>query len=156
MRITPETLVDIELIKQVKYRYLRAVDTRDWELLATTLTEDVHATYGERISVNSREELVNTLRESMPENMISEHHAHHPEIEIHGDHAEGKWTLHDQVLIADLGFFLAGSAFYEDSYRKVNGDWLISATGYVRNLEYVMDTRQIESFTVTDNFFAHK
>ena len=31
---------DIDDIKQVKYRYLRALDTKNWEEFADTLTED--------------------------------------------------------------------------------------------------------------------
>lgn len=45
MPISPEDLVDLEAIKTVKYRYLRAVDLRDWELLASVLTEDATAAY---------------------------------------------------------------------------------------------------------------
>jgi hypothetical protein len=45
MTVTPEDLADIEAIKALKYRYLRAVDLRDWDLLVSTLTEDATAAY---------------------------------------------------------------------------------------------------------------
>ena len=35
-------LADIEAIKQVKYRYLRALDTKHWDDYADTLTEEWH------------------------------------------------------------------------------------------------------------------
>ena len=40
-----ETLFAIEAIKKLKYTYLRAVDTHDWALLESTLTEDCSARY---------------------------------------------------------------------------------------------------------------
>ena len=39
----------IEAIKQVKYRYLRALDTKHWDDFADTLTEDVVGDYGESL-----------------------------------------------------------------------------------------------------------
>ena len=40
---------DIDEIKQVKYRYLRALDTKHWDDFADTLTEDVIGDYGASI-----------------------------------------------------------------------------------------------------------
>ena len=39
-------LQEIEAIKRVKYRYLRALDTKHWEDFADTLTEDIVGDYG--------------------------------------------------------------------------------------------------------------
>lgn len=33
-------------ITRLKYRYARALDTKDWDELANTLTPDAHAVYG--------------------------------------------------------------------------------------------------------------
>ena len=40
---------DIEDIQRVKYRYLRALDTKHWDEFADTLTEDVIGDYGESL-----------------------------------------------------------------------------------------------------------
>ena len=40
---------EIDEIKQVKYRYLRALDTKHWDDFADTLTEDVIGDYDESI-----------------------------------------------------------------------------------------------------------
>ena len=50
-----ETLFAIEAIKKLKYTYLRAVDTHDWALLESTLTEDyaAHATMVENIALTT-------------------------------------------------------------------------------------------------------
>ena len=52
--------------KQVKYRYLRALDTKHWDEFADTLTEDVVGEYGESIGeehhFTDRDELVDFMR----------------------------------------------------------------------------------------------
>lgn len=40
---------DIDEIKNVKYRYLRALDTKDWAAFTETLTENVVGEYGESL-----------------------------------------------------------------------------------------------------------
>ena len=40
---------DIEEIERLKYRYLRALDTKHWDEFADTLTEDVVGDYGESL-----------------------------------------------------------------------------------------------------------
>jgi hypothetical protein len=53
---------DIDEIQRVKYRYLRALDTKHWDEFAATLTEDVVGRYGESIGeehhFTNRDELV--------------------------------------------------------------------------------------------------
>ena len=44
-RLTPEDLVEIEAIKQVKYRYARCLDQKLWDEMGDLLTEDAVAEY---------------------------------------------------------------------------------------------------------------
>ncbi len=44
---------DIDEIMRVKYRYLRALDTKHWDEFADTLTEDIVGDYGSSRSVRS-------------------------------------------------------------------------------------------------------
>ena len=76
-----------EPIEQVKYRYLRALDTKDWDAFADTLTEDVTGDYGDRLHFTNRTELVEYMRSSIGPGMITEHRVTHPEITIDGDSA---------------------------------------------------------------------
>ena len=56
-------LLIIEKIKQLKYRYFRAVDRHDWTLLATTLTEDCVARYDNgKYGFDGRENLIAGLK----------------------------------------------------------------------------------------------
>ena len=45
--MTPEDLVEIELIKQVKYKYLRVLDQHEFDEMRSVLTEDVEARYSD-------------------------------------------------------------------------------------------------------------
>ncbi len=147
--MTPEDLVEIEAIKQVKYRYLRAVDTRDWDLLASTLTDDATSAYSSgTLSYEGRDAIIKFLSESMPEkDMLTSHKVHHPEIELTGpDTADARWALEDVVIILSAGLTLRGAAYYEDKMRKVDGQWRIAHTGY-RRLYEEMTPRKDENLT---------
>ena len=45
--MTPEDLVEIELIKQLKYKYQRILDLHEFDEMRTVLTADVVARYGD-------------------------------------------------------------------------------------------------------------
>ena len=86
-------IADIEAIKQVKYRYLRALDTKRWDDFADTLTDDVIGDYGssvgEELHFTNRVDLVNYMRKSLGPAVITEHRVTHPEITVTGDEASG-------------------------------------------------------------------
>lgn len=133
---------DIEDIKQVKYRYLRALDTKDWATFADTLTEDVTGDYGESLGEDhrftDRDALVEFMRASLGPDIVSEHRVSHPEIVVTGDEATGTWYLQDRVIAAEFNFMLIGAAFYRDRYRRTPDGWKISATGYDRTYDASM------------------
>jgi hypothetical protein len=133
---------DIDEIKRVKYRYLRALDTKDWDEFADTLTEDVSGDYGESLGEDhrftNRDELVNFMRTSLGPEIITEHRVTHPEITIEGDEASATWSLQDRVIAPDFNFMLIGAAFYRDRYRRTSDGWKISATGYDRTYDASM------------------
>lgn len=130
----------IEAIKRVKYRYLRALDTKHWDDFADTLTEDIVGDYGSSLGkehhFTNRADLVEFMRTSMPAGVITEHRVSHPEITLDDhDEAEGIWYLQDRVIVAEFNFMLFGAAFYRDRYRKTEDGWKICATGYQRTYE---------------------
>lgn len=152
--LTPADLVEIEAIKTVKYRYIRAVDLRDWDLLATTLTEDACARYAAgKLSFDGRDAIVAFLRDSMPpKEMLSAHRVHHPEIELTGpDTATARWSLDDVVIFPAANFMIRGAAYYEDELVKKDGEWRIKQTGYRRIYE---ESLSREGITLTDDWWA--
>jgi hypothetical protein len=136
---------DVEAIKQVKYRYLRALDTKHWDDFADTLTEDVRGDYGQSIGAElhftNRTDLVDYMRSALGPTVITEHRVTHPEIIVTGDIASGNWYLQDRVIVADFDFMLIGAAFYRDQYRRTEDGWKISATGYDRTYDATMSLK---------------
>lgn len=133
-------LEDIEAIKQLKYRYFRALDCKHWEELAGTLTADATAAYdGGRYSFQGRQAIVEFLRDALGSpRVVSMHHGHHPEIELDTESAaRGTWYLRDMVIFRDAGMVIHGAAFYADEYVKRDGAWKIRSTGYERTFEWI-------------------
>lgn len=136
---------DIDEIKGVKYRYLRALDTKHWDDFADTMTDDVIGDYGSSLGEShhftDRESLVAYMRASLPANVVSEHRVTHPEISVDGDEATAIWYLQDRVIVAEADFMLIGAAFYHDRYRRTPDGWRISATGYQRTYDATMSLK---------------
>jgi hypothetical protein len=144
---------DDEQIRQLKYRYLRALDLKLWDEFADTLTPDVSTDYGERVSFDNRDAVVEYMRAALPASIITVHQVHHPEISVTGDDATGRWYLQDIVLVTEQKLMLTGAAFYEDGYRRGDdGGWRISRTGYQRSFEAIQPLPDGWQFTA--NRFA--
>lgn len=134
---------DIRAIETLKYRYLRAVDTKDWDALAETLTEDVHTDYGSQFGgrplvFDDRDDVLAYCRKAMGTSLVTEHRVSHPIIEIDDAdprRATGSWYLQDRVIVPDYDMMIIGAAFYEDVYRNTTDGWRIAATGYQRTFE---------------------
>jgi SnoaL-like domain len=137
-----DAAADLAAIKRVKYRYLRALDTKHWHDFADTLTDDVRGDYGSSVGkelhFTNRTDLVEYMRSACGPNVVTEHRVTHPEIDVTGDTASGRWYLQDRVIVPEFDFMLIGAAFYRDQYRRTDGGWRISATGYDRTYEATM------------------
>jgi hypothetical protein len=153
---TTRTLYEFEQIRQLKYRYFRAIDTHDWTLLEQCLTEDCEARlYGGRYAYDGRDAFVSSLRELIGKpTFLTMHHGHHPELTlVSADHACGVWFLQDHAINLEEDYLLHGTAFYDDQYVKQDGVWRIHATRHERLFESV--TSPIPpSFSLTANRFA--
>jgi SnoaL-like domain len=149
---------DFEEIQRVKYRYLRALDTKHWDEFSDTLTDDVIGDYGESLGeehhFTDRASLVAFMRESMPADMITEHRVTHPEIDVDGDEATGTWYLQDKVIVPKYDFMLIGAGFYHDRYRRTAEGWKISVTGYDRTYDASMSVAAL-NFKVKSGRAVH-
>ena len=133
--VNPADLATIRDIEHLKYRYLRTLDLKLWDDFAQTLAEDIHATYGTRLTFSGRDQVVDYMRESLPGTIITLHQCHHPEITVDGDSAVGTWYLEDKVLVTDQKLMLTGASFYTDTYRRGDAGWQIAKTTYIRTFE---------------------
>jgi len=126
----------LEELRQLKYRYLRSLDLKQWDEFADTLAEDIEASYGSRLSFSGRDAVVDYMRTSLPGTIITVHQCHHPELTVDGDNATGTWYLEDKVIVTEFRMLLTGAAFYNDTYtRGADGAWRISRTSYIRSYE---------------------
>ncbi|MBF4163540.1 nuclear transport factor 2 family protein [Nocardioides acrostichi] len=151
--LTPALLVDLEAIKQLKYRYLRTLDTKDWDAFEACFTPDVTADYA-GLDFADRAALVDYMRTNLGAGLITEHQVHHPEITIDGARAHGRWYLRDRVLVPAMNYLLEGAAFYEDDYVRTDDGWRVSHTGYRRTYELTLDLADWPSAKVADTWGA--
>jgi hypothetical protein len=154
---TLEELLEIYAIQQLKHRYLRCLDQKGWDDLRTLLTDDCHAIYGGGAKeLDGADAILGFLTESMGSHgMLTSHRCTQPEIELLGPgEAAGRWALEDVVIHQDFGVTIHGASFYEDRYRKVDGEWRICATGYKRTYEEIWPRASIEGLRISADFWA--
>ncbi len=121
-------LLEVESIKCLKARYFRAMDTKDWDLLAFCFTEDLEADFraGPGMLANGRETYISQLRQILAD-AVTIHHGHMPEIALlDNGEATGIWAMEDIVILP--GLTLQGWGHYHERYRKEEGAWRISHT----------------------------
>jgi 3-hydroxyisobutyrate dehydrogenase-like beta-hydroxyacid dehydrogenase/ketosteroid isomerase-like protein len=129
---------EIEQIKQLKARYFRLLDTKDWDGFADLFTDDCEhllPTDDPRPLVPNAQYLVD-IRRTL-EHAITVHHGHMPEIELTGPgEARGTWAMTDDVEIPRDGeppMRLKGAGHYHEIYRKGDdGRWRISSKRNIR------------------------
>lgn len=128
---------DIYAIQRLKYAYCRFLDTKDFASLAGLMTEDVTVTYGGgAITLSGRQAVQDYLSKAMESpRMLTSHLVSHPEIDVDGDTATGRWALVDTVIVEDANVVIRGASLYEDRYVRTAEGWRITHTGYKRLFE---------------------
>jgi SnoaL-like domain len=143
-------LVAIEDIKQLKARYFRFMDTRDWAAMATVFCRDAHfdCTEGSRLQsldgewrgrvgpvTVGREAIMAWISGSF-ENVVSVHHGHCHEITLDSaTEAHGVIAMEDYIRTADRRQNLVhGLGHYHERYRIEEGAWRIARTKLTRLL----------------------
>jgi len=152
-------LVAIEKIKQLKYRYFRTLDLRDWTAFGDCLAEDVVARYGtmamgEPLHFDSRAGVVEYMAANLGPGLLTTHIANHPEIAVAGDTASATWAFEDTVIATDFNMVIRGAGYYNDTYRRdADGVWRIASTGYERIYEAMTSLADTPSFKLIANRF---
>lgn len=127
---------DTEAIRQLKARYFRLMDTKDWDGFRNLFTTDV------RIDVSSEGSgvfegvdaflamLVPTLQD-----LTTVHHGHMPEIELtSATTAAAVWAMEDHLWWPEGGPLVSmhGYGHYHDTYRRTDDGWRISSSRLTR------------------------
>ena len=153
--MTPDDLLTLREIEQLKYRYLRTLDLKDWDAFAEVFEPGATGSYGEGLQFGSAAEIVSFMRGSLGPDIITVHQVHHPEIALRSrSTASGTWMLMDRVIAVPPGVLIEGASMYRDDYRRgSDGRWRISHTGYERIYESTMSLADWRSWKLTANRF---
>lgn len=120
-------------ICNVKARYCRLLDTKDWAGWGDLFTEDcrLDTTASGGPVYNGRAEIVAGVKQAIDPAKTA-HQVHSPEIEIDGDSARAVWAMQDRVIWSDE-IALTGYGHYHEDYRRCgDGQWRISAQSLTR------------------------
>lgn len=128
-------LLDLEHIKQLKARYCRFVDTKQWERLRALFTEDVRFEGLGSAPMGATLDMFITGIATRFRDAVSIHYCPNPDIVITGPNtARGIWSMMDYVQWP-VGFSpreapdatgFRGFGHYEEEYRRVGTDWKIA------------------------------
>ncbi|UVO52660.1 nuclear transport factor 2 family protein [Sphingomonas sp. SUN039] len=131
---------DWRAICELKARYCRCLDTKDWAGYAAVFTDDVvidtTAAGGPRFE--GRDIAVAGVRAAV-ERAITTHHVHNPEILVDGDTATAIWAMQDRNIWPE-GRALLGFGHYHERYVRTDGKWRIAESRLTRlHIDYVGD-----------------
>jgi hypothetical protein len=134
-----EASAELEQLKQLKARYCRLLDAKDWSgwrsLLADDFVGDTSESGGPRIV--GADAFVAFVRKNLAQRK-SVHQVHAPELELlSGTTARGIWALEDVIRFAP-GLNFRGYGHYHESYEKVDGRWRIKSSKLTRLREDIV------------------
>jgi hypothetical protein len=146
-------LLAIEDIRQLKARYYRCMDTKDWEGLAAVFAEDAvfdlrevnslrHPLTGawsppfggEDVVYRGHSAVLKMIRDAVTR-LVTVHHGHMGEIEITGETtARAIWAMEDVIRNAPGETYLSmhGMGHYHDTYVCGPQGWRIQTTRITR------------------------
>lgn len=134
-------LSDIEQIQQMKYRFLRGLDTNDRDLLAASFTPSAVLDWQsgtQRTPVTGLGGILAVLGHYRPD-QVPVHQAHHPEIVLTGpDQAEGLWMVHSVVLDQGAQTRREAVGIHHERYRRTDGGWRIAESRSRRVFEFLL------------------
>jgi uncharacterized protein (TIGR02246 family) len=133
LSIEGEIMDNIEAIKQLKARYFRTMDTKDWTGMRRVFTDDVvmDTTAAGGDVVAGADKFLEFLQPTLHD-AITVHHGHMPEIEISSPTtASGIWALQDTIIWPD-GTRMEGYGHYHETYEQVAGEWRIKTSTLTR------------------------
>ena len=135
-----ERLLAIEEIKQVKARYFRFMDMKDWADFTSVFAPDASVDYAPEAADSSEWKAsgaanVVALVRKVVGPAVSIHHGHMAEVEV-----TSPGTAHAIFAMEDLIFWPEGSrhktlhgwGHYHETYEKIDGKWVIKTLKLTR------------------------
>jgi uncharacterized protein (TIGR02246 family) len=122
-----ERLQAIEAIKQLKARYFRTMDTKDWVAMRNVFADDVVIDTTEDAGgepIVGADTFISFLQDVIGP-VTTVHHGHMAEIEVTSDTtASAVWSMED-LLRWPEGAEMHGYGHYYETYEKLDGEWRI-------------------------------
>jgi hypothetical protein len=133
---------DLDQIRELKARYARYADTKQWDKVAGLFTADAVMRFrdvdGELLNEVTAAEFARSIGGRVGAGQPV-HHLFSHEVTFSSDStAAGVWAMedlifHDRANNPDAPFsFMHGFGHYHDTYRKVGGTWYISGSELTR------------------------
>lgn len=120
---------DVEAIRQLKARYCRLMDTKDWAAYRRLFTDGVVVDTTESGGgvVRGADAFLAFLVDAIGD-VVTVHQCHTPEIEVTGPStALGVWAMEDMLRWPD-GSELHGYGHYHETYEKSAAGWRIASS----------------------------
>lgn len=132
-------LVAIEAIKQLRARYFRCVDTKDWKGLRELFCAHARLHFADsNLGPQPVEEAMEFIRTALAD-AITVHHGHMPEIHLDSpDRAHGVWAMSDELHWPENSsnpfgiLHCRGAGHYHETYERHAGQWLIASLKLTR------------------------
>ncbi|HEY8119776.1 MAG TPA: alpha/beta hydrolase fold domain-containing protein [Myxococcota bacterium] len=124
-RTDADALAAIQAIQQLKARYFRLMDTKQWDALRAVFARDARLVDEEsKTSWRGREAIASGIARVLAK-ARTVHQGHMPEIELLSDtEARGTWAMNDWVDTPE--FTLDGWGHYHERYVFEDGAWRIA------------------------------
>ena len=126
-----ERFFDYKAIIELKARFGRLADVKDWDGFADLFTEDCEFDFGNGQSMVGGRNYAEVVRDQL-DGAVSIHRAYMPEIDFVGDNeARGIWAVNDYIewMAGAQSGKRSGQMGYGreyETYRKVDGAWKIA------------------------------
>jgi hypothetical protein len=137
-----QELEDREAIKELKGRYFRLVDEKDWDAWRGLFTDDATFDFGDGTVIEGADAFVDAVRGMVDGTNVARtvHHGHMPELSFDGPtEARGSWVLADYLEWEpdpETGGRrgVRGYGHEVETYRKLDGEWKIATwvLSYIR------------------------
>jgi uncharacterized protein (TIGR02246 family) len=126
-----QRLLDIEAIKQLKARYFRSIDRKEWDAFGEVFARDAVLEVPEVDMVTNGRDAIVAFVSGVLAGTQTVHHGHMPEITLTGqDTARGTWAMFDYVEWPSAApadrIGLQGYGHYVEEYVREDGEWRIS------------------------------
>jgi hypothetical protein len=125
----------IEDIRQLKARYYRSMDTKDWDgfrdVFADDAEMDMRAEAGDAGLVHGKQAIADFVRGAV-DPVVTAHHGHMPEIDITSPTtATGIWAMEDELWWPG-GAHMHGWGHYHETYTRGPEGWRIQTLTLTR------------------------